>query len=190
VSVIGATLSADTGQVTFDVVITSPDWAEIDTLEVFANETPDSPVQTATWLQPLGCWTSRPLDQLPEAEPCVSAALPPQAMTVESVAVGDGFQRWEAHVRVTLAATDIAATVRSGARGGDAWVVFRVRGNRAIYPVLFNDVMDDANIDALVSGDPAAVDAILRGAGVPAQAFTAPIFVDFDGGGYSAPFAP
>jgi hypothetical protein len=35
-----------------------------------------------------------------------------------------------------------------------------------------------------------AIAGVLQGRGVPAEAFTAPVFVDFDGGGYRAPFAP
>jgi hypothetical protein len=34
------------------------------------------------------------------------------------------------------------------------------------------------------------IDAALAGHGIPAAAVTAPVFVDFDGGGYRAPFAP
>ena len=42
---------------------------------------------------------------------------------------------------------------------------------------------------ALLSGDMTAIGAALDGHGVPATALTAPVFVDFDGGGYRAPFA-
>ena len=51
-------------------------------------------------------------------------------------------------------------------------------------------VVDEATLPALVGGDDAAVEAALRGRGVPAIAFAAPTFVDFDGGGYRAPFHP
>ena len=58
-------------------------------------------------------------------------------------------------------------------------------------PLLFDNVVDDTTLPVLVDGaDAAAVDAALRGRGVPATAFTAPVYVDFDGGGYRAPFAP
>jgi hypothetical protein len=55
---------------------------------------------------------------------------------------------------------------------------------------MFNELMSNENIDTLVAGDPAALDSLLRAEGVPATAFTAPIYVDFDGGGYRAPFGP
>jgi hypothetical protein len=69
-------------------------------------------------------------------------------------------------------------------------VVVRARGNRSIYPVLLNGVLSTENLATLVAGDPAQVEALLAGNGVPAAAFTAPIFLDLDGGGYRAPFAP
>jgi hypothetical protein len=43
---------------------------------------------------------------------------------------------------------------------------------------------------ALLSGDMPTIATALHGHGVPAEAFTAPVFVDFDGQGYRAPFAP
>ncbi len=45
-------------------------------------------------------------------------------------------------------------------------------------------------LDTVVNGTPDQIRAALAHKGAPAQAFTAPIFVDFDGGGYRAPFAP
>jgi hypothetical protein len=189
-SAIGATYAA-TGDISFAITITAPDWAEFDTLEVFANATPESPVDDDTALQPLGCWTSRELAGLPETEPCMTALVDPQSMIVERVVVDaeSDAARWEATLTVTIAAADVAAITRAGATGTDAWLVFRVRGNKAIYPIMFHEVMGEANIDALVADD-GSVDALLEGIGVPATAFTAPIYVDFDGGGYSAPFAP
>jgi hypothetical protein len=65
-----------------------------------------------------------------------------------------------------------------------------VRGNRAIVPVVIEDAINADNASAFVAGDQAAIDAALVGHGANAMAFTAPVFVDFDGGGYRAPFAP
>ena len=70
----------------------------------------------------------------------------------------------------------------------DAWVVVRARGNRAIYPLLLNGILNSENLATLVSGE--GVEELLLGNGVPASAFTAPIYLDLDGGGYQAPFAP
>jgi hypothetical protein len=186
---IGATVDASAGTVTLEVAIQAPDWAEIDTLEVFANATPDSPSKEASALVPLRCWTTRAPAAIDAKDPCALADLPPLAMTVKKVSVGNGFDRFEATVTVTLAASDVVT--RAGATGKDAWLVFRARGDKAIFPILFDDVVNDATLPVLVDGgDANAIDAALRGHGVPATAFTAPVFVDFDGGGYRAPFAP
>jgi len=187
-SAIGSVVDGTAGSVTLQVTITSPEWAEVDTLEVFADATPDSP-GTPTALIPLGCWTTRDTAQLPAESPCLQADLAPQPMTVASVDLGGGFSRWEATVTVTLAASDVVT--RAGATGKDTWLVFRARGDKAIFPILFDNVVDDSTLPVLVDGtDASAVDAALRGRGVPATAVTAPVFVDFDGGGYRAPFAP
>jgi hypothetical protein len=92
-------------------------------------------------------------------------------------------------VTITLDAADI--TTRAGATGKDAWLVFRARGDRGIFPILIKgDTITDTTMPALLTGDLQAIGTALDGRGVPATAVTAPVFVDFDGGGYRAPFAP
>jgi hypothetical protein len=188
---LGRVFPGAAGSITVTVAVTSPDWAEFDTLEVFANTTPE-PVgkDDNTTLIPLKCFTSRALSSLAATDPCKLAALAPAAMTVQLVTVTGGGQhkRFEATVTVTLAASDIAT--RAGATGTDAWLVFRARGDRAIFPILAKDAITDATKAALLSGDFNAIRTALTGIGVPAEAFTTPVFVDFDGGGYRAPFAP
>ena len=69
--------------------------------------------------------------------------------------------------------------------------MLRARGDRGIFPILVKgDTITAATMPALLGGDMQAIGAALDGRGVPATAFTAPVFVDFDGGGYRAPFAP
>ncbi|MCE9576326.1 MAG: CehA/McbA family metallohydrolase [Deltaproteobacteria bacterium] len=188
VSAIGSVVTAQSNSVTLHVTVTSPDWAEIDTLEVFANATPPSPA-AVTALVPHQCWTSRDPASIAATDPCAKATLAPAPMTVTAVSVGGGFSRWEASLDVTIDAADLAT--RTGATGTDAWLVFRARGDKAIFPILFDDVVTSTTLPVLVDGTNAgAVDGALRGHGVPATAFTAPVFVDFDGGGYRAPFAP
>jgi hypothetical protein len=68
--------------------------------------------------------------------------------------------------------------------------VFRVRGDRAVFPLLTNDTISATTLPTLLGGDFDEIRAALTGKGVPATAFTSPVFVDFDGGGYRAPFAP
>ena len=180
------------GPITVTVAITAPDWAEFDTLEVFANTTPDPvPKSDDTTLVPLKCWTTKTIATLAANDPCKLAAMPAQAMTVPLVNIsGPGsYKRYEATVAVTLDAQDIVT--RAGATGKDAWLVFRVRGERAIFPIMLNNTLSDAAArSAALAGDFAALRAALTGKGVPAEALTSPVFIDFDGGGYRAPFAP
>jgi len=105
------------------------------------------------------------------------------------VAVAPGFQRYEAATTVTLS-TDEEGLYPEGGSGEDVWVVVRVRGDRALYPLLLSGVITDANLATLVSGTQAEIEAALDGIGVTATAFTAPIYLDLDGGGYRARFAP
>ena len=181
------------GSISIDVTLTSPDWAEFDTLEVFANSTPDAlrNGNEETTLVPLKCWTSRTLGTLMTTDPCMRATIAPESMTVQlqNVPGGGGYQRYEASVNITLDAADIVT--RMGHTGTDAFLVFRVRGDRAIFPLLTGAGTFDATTrSAIMSGNPTQLRTALAGKGVPAEAFTAPVFVDFDGGGYRAPFAP
>jgi hypothetical protein len=190
-SAIGATVAATGGSVTLTVSGYSPDWAEIDTLEVFANATPDIDIRTQdTALVPMKCWTNRPLASLDPADPCLAATLPPEAMTIalQTLPGGGNFRRYQFTVTVTIDAMDIVN--RAGATGQDAWLVFRVRGDRGIFPIMADDSIDATTLPVLLAGDMDQIAQALVGRGFPAQAFTAPIFVDFDGGGYRAPFAP
>ena len=176
------------GGVTITVTITSPDWAEFDTLEVFANATPD-PINAMddTALVPLKCWTSRTLTSLNAKDPCMLAQLSPEALTVTLASIpgtSGTYQRYESTLTLTLDASDIGT--RQGATGTDAWIVFRARGNRAIFPIMpLNAITTDTQA-AILSGDFTQIRTALTGKGVPAEAVTAPVFVDFDGGGYTS----
>jgi len=176
--------------ITLTVSITSPDWAEFDTLEVFANATPDPVVGGDSTLTPLACWTSRSLAGLAAADPCAVAPIAARTMNVQLANVpGPGaYRRYEATVTVTLDAQDIVT--RAGRSGTDAWLVFRVRGDRAVFPLLLDTAVDDTTRAAIMSGDFDTIRAALSGRGVAATALTSPVFVDFDGAGYRAPFAP
>lgn len=188
---LGRVVTANGSTVTLQVTLTSPDWAEIDTLEVFANSTPGPvPQGDVTTLIPLKCWTSRTLNTLAAMDPCNQAAMAPEsvAMPLTTVSGGGGFKRYEATIVVSLDVNDIVT--RAGATGRDAWLVFRVRGDRSTFPVMTNNAVDATTLPVLLGGDMTAIAAALHGIGVPATAFAAPVFVDFDGGGYRAPFAP
>jgi hypothetical protein len=178
------------GTVTLDITVVAPAWAEVDTIEVFVNSTPDSSLKDETWLQPATCFTSRTIDSLPASEPCALAALGPVQTTIELVEFAPGYFRWEGTAQLTLSAADMATINRAGATGTDAWIVIRARGNRALYPMMTAEAITPDNLATLVTGDAQAVDAELANGGIPAAAFTSPIYVDFDGGGYRAPFEP
>ena len=186
-SAIGRVVDGQSGSVTFDVVITAPRWAEIDTLEVFANATPEVPSQQTT-LQPLYCFTSRDPGDIQENDVCALTPAGAQPLQVLEIPLTGGGQRYHATVQITVDRADIIN--RAGATGDDAWLVFRTRGDRGLFPLLSLGGITDEVLDVLVSGDEAAIDAVLRGAGAPATGFSAPVFVDFDGGGYTAVFSP
>ncbi len=184
-------VTASGGSITLEVTIASPEWAEVDTLEVFANSTPGPvPSGDVTTLIPLKCWTTRSLGTLSAMDPCSQAAIAPENVSIPLATLpgGGGFKRYEATIQVTLDVNDIVT--RAGAVGKDAWLVFRVRGDRATFPVLPDNAVDDSTLPVILGGDMTAIADALRGLGIAAAAFTSPVFVDFDGGGYRAPFAP
>ncbi len=190
---IGRTVApaAPGGAVTFTITATSPDWMDFDTIEIFANATYDGPGTGPSALTPVACFTSRPQNELSATDKCKTAPFGgAQTMNVTSEAVpgATGYQRKTATVTLALSAADVPQ--RAGTMGDDAWVVVRVRGNSAVFPVMTNGAISESNVDTLVSGNGNAIAAALVGVGIPAAAFSAPVLIDFDGGGYSAPFAP
>jgi hypothetical protein len=122
-------------------------------------------------------------------DPCALAGLGgANTLTVTQVDAGNGFQRFESSKTFAVTPGDIPS--RTGAVGQDAWIVARVRGDRAIYPLFVGNLVTPEAVSTFVNGPSPELEAILSGGGRPAAAFTSPFFVDFDGGGYKAPFAP
>lgn len=186
--VIAGSTTGNDSSITLTVTVTSPEWADFDTIEVFANQTPQSPVSgtAPTSLSPLRCFTSR--TPLLATDPCELAPLDAAALVVTKLTNAPG-PRLTATATITINVTDIPT--RAGKTGNDAWLVVRVRGDRGIFPLMSNGLLGNAGLlDTVVNGTPDQIRAALAHKGAPAQAFTAPIFVDFDGGGYRAPFAP
>jgi hypothetical protein len=185
---IGRVVSATGGTVTLTVTVTAPDWADFDTIEVFANQTPQTPPGTVTSLVPLRCWTSRLAAGLDAKDPCKLAPLAPAPLAVGKLTDAPG-PRLLATATITINASDIPT--RAGKTGTDAWLVIRVRGDRGIFPIMSNGILGDAaTFNTVLTGTIDQIRTALAHKGAPAQAFTSPIFVDFDGGGYRAPFAP
>ncbi|MBI5480068.1 MAG: CehA/McbA family metallohydrolase [Deltaproteobacteria bacterium] len=184
---IGATVTPTAGVVSLAIEVTAPPWAPVDTVELFAGTTYDDGGNVTGPLVPTACFTAR-TDRSAE-DTCDQAALGgAQALTVGTEAV-DGGERWVALINYDLPVADVPR--RNGARSQDLWVVVRAYGSSGIFPLHYGDGTVTGDIvDVLASGSDDDVKAALRKHGVFALAFTNPFFVDVDGGGYTAPFAP
>ena len=186
-SVIGGVV-AGAGTAALTVSVQSPRWASFHTIEVFANAVPDVEDEVTTQY-PVICFTTIPEADLDPADPCAMAPLGVQPLAIDEVEVAPGFTRYEASVDVTLASDQ--PIYPDGASGEDMWAVVRVRGDRAIFPVLLgNGVLGGTALATILGGSQSDLDEALEGIGIAAVAFTAPIFLDLDGGGYRAPFEP
>jgi hypothetical protein len=167
------------------VDVTAPSWAPVDTVEIFANNTFDVPAPKGMQPQPLVpvlCFTSR---MTPSAR-CQQAVGGARMLMTRLVRVGNGPnapERFEASVDVVLDAAEVAARTRMGAQGRDFWLLARAFGNVGLFPVV--PVLDEA-----VPTSELVENLQLDGRGIPALAFTNAVFVDVDGNGYKAPFAP
>jgi hypothetical protein len=185
---LGKVVDGSAGSISVTVDVQAADWAHFDTIEVFANLTPEVGAgNDVTALQPFACFTTR--SNLMESDPCFLAGKGgADTLTVNRVDVGNGFERFESSITFSVAPSDI--TTRAGGQGQDAWLVIRVRGDRAIYPLFVGNLLSGQDVSTFVNGASPALEDLLNGRGRPATAFTSPIFIDFDGGGYRAPFAP
>lgn len=173
-SLVGTTVTAPGGAVTFEIVASVAAWSDLDTVEIFVNGTFDR-WQTGqpTSLTPTRCFTTR--TGLLPSDPCLGAG----PLTVTTV---DG--RREARLTFTLRAEDVPR--RAGATGDDAWMLVRVRGLHGLFPVIVDEAVTDQTLDDLIAGKLET----LNERGVSAMAYTAPVYIDFDGNGWRAPFAP
>lgn len=186
-SPLGKVIDGTSGSVSITIDVQAADWAHFDTIEFFANSTPEVGDVDVSALQPFACFTTR--SNLMANDPCALAGLGGAGtLVVDQVDAGNGFQRFESSVTFAVTPGDIPN--RAGATGQDAWIVARVRGDRAIYPLFVGKLLTSAEVSTFVNGPSAALEAILQGSGRPAAAFTSAFFVDFDGSGYKAPFAP
>ena len=179
---IGGTATHGAGPLAVHLESHAPIWGTVDTVEVFANATFDVPSAAPAAVPPVLCFTSKPT---PSAR-CAGAiggarALP--STIVETVAGVAASRRQDVVIDVTIGVDELVARNRVGARGRDLWLVASAAGSDALYPSLPNGV-GKATIETLVAGTP------LTDEGVPPFAMTNAIFVDADGGGWKAPFAP
>ena len=184
---LGKVIDGSSGTIELKIDVQSPDWAEIDTIEIFSNATPEVGQVISSELYPIACFTTR--ISLEDNDPCQMAGLGGAAtLTVNSVDLGGGFSRFESSITVSITPSDIP--VRAGSSGTDAWFVIRVRGTRSIYPLFVGNLFEDEDVSIFVDGDANAVENALLGRGRPATAITSAFYVDFDGAGFKAQFAP
>jgi hypothetical protein len=160
------TISTIDGAVTINVDIQSPTWAEFDTVEYYINpvttRVTDDDVQTGAGLIDVNRYTIAPTTT--------------QNVVPIPVAVpGTSSSRLEASTSLNLAGlTD------------DVWVVVMVKGtdgvSRPLYPVIGNSLKTNTNTNLAQ-----LTDGNLGENGITALAFTNPLFIDVDGGGWSPP---
>jgi hypothetical protein len=170
------------GPLAIAVRVQTPEWAPVDTVEVFANATFDVPPPKGAAPAPLApalCWTNRALPS-PRCQAAEGGARP---LAWRRIAVADA-ARLEATLTAQVDPAALNARVRAGATGQDLWMVARATGDVGLFPTIPQGVVDPADVPRLVEG------AVPSGIGVGALAFTNPVFVDVDGGGWKAPFAP
>jgi hypothetical protein len=184
---IGRMVQHTSGPLTIHVGVQSPGWMQVDTVEIFANNTFDVPPPKGATLemaQPALCFTSRPT---PNAR-CQAAIGGARPLTVKSVVTVAGVAS-STRLEISIDVTDVTpemlvAGQRAGAMGQDLWLMARATGGTALFPVIPIGIDPSIKISDLLAG------ASLAGTGVPALAFTNAVFVDVDGGGWRAPFQP
>jgi hypothetical protein len=169
---------AGAGPLAIHVAVTTPAWAPVDTVEIFANASFDVPTPKGAMPAPLTpalCFTVR---AMPSAR-CGMALGGARSLTVTTA---------NGRLSIVVDVTDVTpdqllALQRAGATGRDLWLVARASGEVGLFPVIPQGIDAAVSVDDLVAGK-------LSGVGVPALAFTNPVFVDVDGGGWRAPFSP
>jgi hypothetical protein len=159
------TIATTDGAVTINVDIQSPTWAEFDAVEYYIN-----PVTTRTSSvkqSGAGPVNVKRYSITPTTTQPVVPVLVPVAGTSSS--------RLEASTSLNLAGLT-----------EDVWIVVMVKGtdgvSRPLYPVIGNSLKTstNSNLAQLTDGN-------LGEDGIEALAFTNPLFIDVDGGGWSPP---
>jgi hypothetical protein len=165
-----------------------PDWLELDTVEVFINTVLPSlnPYREFTKaITPTLCFSLRPGRQVDDL--CDQATMSVAGTPTITLEPAGGGQRRVLRLTFTLPADQLPRP--AGAGSDDAWMVVRISGLRAVFPMITGAV-SGAVLDTILNGTPAEIDAALRTTGVPAVAFGAATLLDVDGGGWKAPFSP
>lgn len=161
------TVSSSDGNATLAVTVRSPLWAEYDTIELYVNNKP----QSYTLAHSAGDQTRYKV--CPNVKLAAGTDFTVTPVTDYGNIPGAG--HLESSVSIPLAGLT-----------EDTWVVVMVRGtdgvSKPLFPVVANDILtgtDNDTLDELTDGN-------LGQKGMPALAFSNPIFIDVDGGGWTA----
>jgi hypothetical protein len=161
-------ISTTNGEVDVQVDIQSPDWAEFDTVEYYVNST--TTCSKSTKQSGAGPVVVKRYAITPDY---VQTA--PTDFTVSTDEVIPGFTRFEASTSLTISGLT-----------QDVWIVVMVKGSdgvsKPLFPVASSSLKKATN---LTLAD--LTDGNLGEDGVTALAFTNPIYVDVDGGGWTPP---
>ena len=176
---IGGTTRPEADKLRIELQVETPDWSPIHTVEVFANNTFPSTGAAALPLAPIVCFTSRVMP----AERCRKAAVFGN-LTVSRVTLASGGVVLRAQVQVEVETAKLLANNAAGATGKDVWLLARATGDQAMFPSAPTGIRADVSMSQLLDGVP-----VTDMGGFP-LAFTNPLFVDIDGGGWRAPFQP
>jgi hypothetical protein len=117
------------------------------------------------------------------AERCRKAAVFGN-LTVSKVTLPSGGVVLRAQVQVEVETAKLLTNNASGATGKDVWLLARATGDQAMFPSAPTGLRADVSMSQLLDGVP-----MTDMGGFP-LAFTNPLFVDIDGGGWRAPFQP
>jgi hypothetical protein len=160
------TMSADSGSdVVLSASVITPEWAPVDTIKFYINNQPE--LLTAS-------------DEAARYGVCANA----------QISAGD--EDWEEIEVVINAAVqggsriDITATLTLEGIDDDTWVVVTASGTDGVSPPLFPVHPASLNRDSNSTLED-LTDGNLGESGVPAFAFTNPLFIDVDGDGWTAP---
>jgi len=167
-SALPTTISTSNAEVDITVDVQSPAWARFDKVEFFVNTTTTKSTDSRTTTA--GSVTVPSYSLTPDYTHTDGVDF-----TVTSVAAGTVSSRYEARTTLTLPGLT-----------EDIWVAVMVSGtdgvSEPLFPVVPNSISTGTNttLADLIDGN-------LSEAGIPALAFTNPIFVDVDGGGWDPP---
>lgn len=178
---IGGTARPEGDTLHIELEVRTSEWAPINTLELFANRVFLDP-ETSTRVPemvPAICLTSRAVP----AERCRKARIF-APLVIETVDRPGGGRFLRARASLDVKVSELLLDNPAGSRGRDLWLLARTSGDRAMFPVAPGGIRGSTDPSALLDGRP------LDDQGAYPVAFTNPLYVDVDGGGWRGPFAP